>query len=65
MDWFATIVRRATVHFAMQDAEQLDAHLQATDAVDVISPLEDTHWGTRWIRVRDPDGNLYVLEARS
>ena len=33
-------------------------------AVDVISPLEDTHWGTRCIRVQDPDGNLYVLEAR-
>lgn len=57
--------QRATVHFAMRDAEKLDAHLTESDAVDVISPLEDTHWGTRWIRVRDPDGNLYVLEARS
>lgn len=56
--------QRATLHLAMADAEALDGALDAADAVDVISPLEDTHWGTRWIRVRDPDGNLYVLEAR-
>jgi len=47
----------------MTDAEALDAKLAAADAVDVISPLENTHWGTRLIRVRDPDGNLYALEA--
>jgi catechol 2,3-dioxygenase-like lactoylglutathione lyase family enzyme len=55
--------QRATVHLAMQDPEALDARIDEAPSVDVISPLEETHWGTRWIRVRDPDGNLYVLEA--
>jgi catechol 2,3-dioxygenase-like lactoylglutathione lyase family enzyme len=55
--------QRATVHLAVVEPDTLDASIATTDAVDVISPLEDTHWGTRWIRVRDPDGNLYVLEA--
>ena len=54
--------QRATVHLAMADPATLDEEIGGADAVDVISPLEDTHWGTRWIRVRDPDGNLYVLE---
>ena len=31
--------------------------------VEVTTPLEDTHWGTRWIRVRDPEGQVYSLEA--
>jgi catechol 2,3-dioxygenase-like lactoylglutathione lyase family enzyme len=55
--------QRATVHFAVENPEALDASLRQANAVDVISPLEATHWGTRWIRVRDPDGNLYALEA--
>ena len=55
--------QRATVHFAMKDAEMLDEKLAAAEAVEVVSPLENTHWGTRWILVRDPDGNLYALEA--
>jgi catechol 2,3-dioxygenase-like lactoylglutathione lyase family enzyme len=55
--------QRATVHLSVAEPEALDAKIAGTDAVDVISPLESTHWGTRWIRVRDPDGNLYVLEA--
>ncbi|MEN8148316.1 MAG: VOC family protein [Planctomycetota bacterium] len=56
--------QRCTLHLAMNDPGSLDARLDSTDAVDVISPLEETHWGTRCIRVQDPDGNLYVLEAR-
>jgi len=56
--------QRATIHLAMTDADALDVKLGSADAVDVISPLEDTHWGTRCIRVQDPAGNLYVLEAR-
>jgi catechol 2,3-dioxygenase-like lactoylglutathione lyase family enzyme len=55
--------QRATVHLKVTDPEALDARIREADAVSVISPLEETHWGTRWIRVHDPDGNLYVLEA--
>lgn len=28
----------------------------------VVTPLSDTHWGTRWIRVEDPDGRVHALE---
>ena len=51
-----------TVHFAMADPEHLARTLTEAENVEVITPLADTHWGTRWIRVQDPDGNLYCLE---
>lgn len=53
----------ATVHFALENAEEMDRALAALPEADVVIPLADTHWGTRWIRVRDPDGNFYCLEA--
>ena len=28
----------------------------------VIVPPSETHWGTRWFVVRDPDGNLIAFE---
>ena len=31
--------------------------------VEVVTPFEDTHWGTRGMTVRDPDGRLWRLEA--
>lgn len=52
-----------TVHFRAERPEELDARLRASEAVEVVTPLEPTHWNTRWIRVRDPDGHLWVLEA--
>jgi uncharacterized glyoxalase superfamily protein PhnB len=39
------------------DAVELDA------SVDVVSPWEDTHWGTRLMTVRDPDGREWKLQA--
>jgi hypothetical protein len=32
-------------------------------AVEVVTPLEDTHYGTREMTVRDPDGRLWTLQA--
>ena len=55
--------QRATVHFGMSDPETLETDLEASFAVEIVTPLSETHWGTRWIRVRDPDGNLYAIEA--
>ena len=55
--------QRPTFHFAIEDAEALDRRLADSEAVEVLAPLESTHWGTRWIRVRDADGNLHCLEA--
>jgi hypothetical protein len=31
--------------------------------VDVVTPFEETHWGTRMMTVRDPDGRLWSLQA--
>ena len=32
-------------------------------SVDVVSGWEDTHWGTRLMTVRDPDGREWKLQA--
>ena len=45
------------------DAAGLE-RLQLGKAVDLTTPLEDTHWGTRWIRVTDPDGRTFALEEK-
>ncbi|GAA2011947.1 glyoxalase [Catenulispora yoronensis] len=31
--------------------------------VEVVSPFEDTHFGTRLMTVRDPDGRLWAVQA--
>ncbi|MER7672906.1 VOC family protein [Kitasatospora sp. NPDC096128] len=36
---------------------------RAGDAVEVVTPFEDTHFGTRLATVRDPDGRLWNLQA--
>ena len=41
-----------------------DADRVALDeAIDVVSPFEETHYGTREMTVRDPDGRLWSLQA--
>ena len=37
---------------------------QAADGVEVVTPFEETHFGTREATVRDPDGRLWSLQAR-
>ncbi|MGW9173725.1 VOC family protein [Streptomyces decoyicus] len=32
-------------------------------AVEVVTPFEDTHYGTTEMTVRDPDGRLWSLQA--
>ena len=31
--------------------------------VEVVTPFEDTHWGTRRMVVRDPDGREWSIEG--
>lgn len=31
--------------------------------IDVVTPFEDTHYGTREMTVRDPDGRIWSLQA--
>ena len=50
------------IHFRVNDAERLNDGLAGDDRVSVVQPLEATHWGTRWMRVQDPDGRNFVLE---
>ena len=51
---------RPTVHLDIHD---LDARFRSLPAgTHVVTPPEDTHWGTRWFVVRDPDGNLIAFE---
>lgn len=43
------------------DLQGADAYEPGPGA-DVVTPLEATHWNTRWIRVRDPEGRIHCLE---
>jgi hypothetical protein len=36
---------------------------QADPAIEVVTPFEDTHFGTREMTVKDPDGRLWSLQA--
>lgn len=51
---------RPNVHLDIHDIDARFRMLPAGDHV-VVAP-EDTHRGTRWFVVRDPDGNLYAFE---
>src|SRR5947209_8443007 len=31
--------------------------------LDVVTPFENTHWGTKMMTVRDPDGRLWNIEG--
>lgn len=31
--------------------------------LDIVTPFEDTHWGTKMMTARDPDGRLWSIEA--
>ena len=50
----------ANVFFSVESAD----HFVPGPGVDVTTAPEDTQWGTRWLRVRDPDGRIYALEEQ-
>jgi uncharacterized glyoxalase superfamily protein PhnB len=37
--------------------------VSAGPAVEVVTPFADTHFGTREMTVRDPDGRIWSLQA--
>lgn len=39
-----------------------EAAFHPNPAVEVVTPFEDTHFGTREMTVRDPDGRLWSLQ---
>ena len=44
----------------------LDADSEAVPGspAEVVAPFADTHWGTREMAVRDPDGRTLKIESR-
>ncbi|MGO4614762.1 VOC family protein [Nocardia sp. 2YAB30] len=36
---------------------------QPGPAVDVVTPFEETHYGTKEMTVRDPDGRIWSLQS--
>ncbi|MBT8213439.1 MAG: VOC family protein [Acidimicrobiia bacterium] len=50
-----------TVFFALEGGDAFSMG----PGITVDTPLEDTHWGTRWIRVRDADGRVHALEEEA
>jgi len=47
----------------MQIALKLAGAFRPDPALEVVTPLEDTHYGTKEMTVRDPDGRLWTLQA--
>ncbi|MCC9310605.1 VOC family protein [Kitasatospora sp. RB6PN24] len=40
-----------------------EQQVHANPDLELLSPFEDTHYGTREATVRDPDGHLWLLQA--
>lgn len=47
----------------LQVVIRTDEEREPDAAVEVVTPFEDTHWGTREMAVRDPDGRIWRLQA--
>jgi len=52
---------KPTVHFKVDDVDQFRKSLP--QSADVRVEPENTHWGSRWMVIADPDGNLYAYES--
>jgi hypothetical protein len=50
---------QARIVLKLRDADGFDPG----PAIAVVSPFEDTHYGTREMTIRDPDGRLWTLRA--
>ena len=40
-----------------------DSDFVAPDGIDVVSPFQDTHWGTKVMIIQDPDGHHFRIQA--
>ena len=41
-----------------------EAALDISPDVEIVTPFEDTHYGTREMTVRDPDGRIWSLQSQ-
>ncbi|MEO7744348.1 MAG: VOC family protein [Usitatibacter sp.] len=51
---------RPNVHLDIHDIDKRFA--KVPKGAHIVREPEETHWGTRWFVVRDPDGNLIAFE---
>jgi catechol 2,3-dioxygenase-like lactoylglutathione lyase family enzyme len=49
------------MQIVLRVGDEADFHPDAS--VETVTPFEDTHWGTREMTVRDPDGRTWILQA--
>ncbi len=56
----ADSVPETSIFFALEDGDEYSV----AEAVPVEEQLAATHWGTRLIRVRDPEGRVFCLEEK-
>lgn len=52
---------KPAAHIVLKVADE--GAFQPAPIVDVVTPFEPTHWGTREMTVRDPDGRIWHLQA--
>ena len=50
-----------SLQLVLKVADESQVHLDPS--VEVVTPFEDTHYGTREMVVRDPDGRAWTLQA--
>ncbi|XGV97419.1 MAG: VOC family protein [Leptolyngbya sp. BL-A-14] len=51
-----------TVHFRVANFDSYAEQIKNNESVIVQVPLEETHWGSRWMCVETPDGHSIALE---
>jgi hypothetical protein len=52
---------KAEAQVVLKVSNENELHPEAI--VEVVTPFQDTHWGTRDMTVRDPDGRIWRLQA--
>ncbi len=53
---------RPTVHLQVDDLASRYAELSGSGVI--VVPPQETHWGSRWFVIRDPDHNLIAYEQQ-
>ena len=51
---------KPNMHLDIHNVDKRFAKIPKGD--HIVRPPEQTHWGTRWFVVKDPDGNLIAFE---
>ncbi|HEY1979216.1 MAG TPA: VOC family protein [Xanthobacteraceae bacterium] len=54
---------RPTIHLAVKNLDKAFSEMKTKDRVR-IAP-EQTHWGTKWFVLEDPDGNMIAINEQS